>query len=269
MAEEKGLGEILPNEDEAAVHAWSPTLDAGSFNLRIGPNYKKHGRKAPSGPSLYEVFACKMVTVKKKHRNITKLLPRPQVPEVANPCLPLPPLLVVNMMVPNYGPKLMGDKDDGIGAQIVMYARMAPQTMEFLKGTAKACPPAMHLLARYMKGRAGVMKGIGRLENPKSLGLSSPIMKLVTKYNSKPFLVFKAAKNFVGAGYFEFGMDVYNFSFMSRKALWSMKKDIANMVLDLAFVVQGDADDELPEQLLLGATLKRLVLERFPPMPGV
>ena len=39
------------------AHSFSD-CHSSSFSLRVGPNYAKHNKKAPAGPSLYEVVGA-------------------------------------------------------------------------------------------------------------------------------------------------------------------------------------------------------------------
>jgi hypothetical protein len=37
-------------------HTWCKA-DARQFNVRVGPDYNRYKKKAPSGPPIYEAFA--------------------------------------------------------------------------------------------------------------------------------------------------------------------------------------------------------------------
>lgn len=40
----------------APAHSWAKA-DHRQFNVRVGPNYDRYKKKAPSGPPLFEAFA--------------------------------------------------------------------------------------------------------------------------------------------------------------------------------------------------------------------
>ena len=55
-------GSTLPLGTRAGTepHSWYDA-DASAHVLRVGPNYKKHGKKAPSAESLYECVGVEIV----------------------------------------------------------------------------------------------------------------------------------------------------------------------------------------------------------------
>ena len=53
-------------------------------------------------------------------------------------------------------------------------------------------------------------------------------------------------------------IDVHRFSYMARVGLSGVKEQLKTLVLDHAFVIQGESDDELHEQILGGLRLAKL-----------
>jgi len=51
---------------------------AENFNLRIGPNYKKHGKKAPSNSSLYEVVTMDYFSADKVYTQLGHIVDFPE-----------------------------------------------------------------------------------------------------------------------------------------------------------------------------------------------
>ena len=56
--------------------------------------------QAPSGAPLYEVVACDAFTSETKLSHLARVMALPEEPH----CSDLPPLLIVNFMIPNYTP---------------------------------------------------------------------------------------------------------------------------------------------------------------------
>ena len=78
--------------------------------------------QAPSGAPLYEVVACDAFTSETKLSHLARVMALPDEPH----CSDLPPLLIVNFMIPNYAPSGMmatAKRTDGPGWNFVLYCR--------------------------------------------------------------------------------------------------------------------------------------------------
>ena len=95
-------------EKSSPIHGWS-LCDSTTFNLRIGANYVS-GQKAPSRQSLYEPFAMDTYSVPYKINQITQFMNTAKYIDKfkyrMNEKYPLPPLLIINIMVPDYSPEI-------------------------------------------------------------------------------------------------------------------------------------------------------------------
>ena len=98
-------------------------------------------------------------------------------------------------------------------------------------------------------------KGMGMADNVKELGIPG-VGPLIEKFNGKPFIINKVAEIFQGPDWFEVDLSVFDFPFLARKALYSLKDRVAEISVRAGFVVQGESDEELPEILLGGAELR-------------
>ena len=78
-------------------------------------------------------------------------------------------------------------------------------------------------------------------------------------------LITKSGTLWQGPNYAGMDIRVHRFSFLARKGLAALKARFAQMVLDVAFLVEGRGDEELPEQLLGCARLHRLDYEKAAP----
>jgi len=109
--------------------------DATSFNVRRGPNYFS-GQKSPSKRALYEMFALDAYKLPQKvnkifqYMDIESHIQKYRTSPYDKEKNPLPPLFILNLMVPNYSPEIMGSKADGEGYQIIFYAHLSAQTQE-------------------------------------------------------------------------------------------------------------------------------------------
>jgi len=127
-------------------------------------------------------------------------------------------------------------------------------------------PPSIPLLRRFLEGRNNGeedirrrLKCIPRVVNPDELQINFATRRIVTTYNAKPFMTGPRCHTFYqGENYLEVDVDVHKFCYLARKAGHSMMDEVGRLVLDLAFVVEGHSDDELPEQILGCARIARL-----------
>jgi hypothetical protein len=77
----------------------------------------------------------------------------------------------------------------------------------------------------------------------------------VSSYNGKPVLVTKSAKlsfypNQSDCELFEIEYDVRQWSILARKTLHSLRDKFKEARCQLGMVIEGQTDEELPEQLL-------------------
>jgi hypothetical protein len=113
--------------------------------------------------------------------------------------------------------------------------------------------------------------------------------KLVQTYNGTPFLIRTTASFTRGPNYFEIDVDVHRFSYLALVGLNGVKESLkevprspdphsrprdslappprAQVVFDIAFVVEGHPDHELPEQLLTALRVRKMHLSHLPDFP--
>ena len=172
-------------------HTWT-ACPGSAFNVRCGPNYAVNGKKAPSGAPLYDVVACDAFTSEMKLRHLARVAALPDEPS----CSDVPPLLIINFMIPNYPPSgLMSatKRVDGPGWNLVLYCRLSAAVREAIEQGGPV-PPALDLWRRFTHPREGeglrssrvkMIFGITDTEEP---GFSLVTKSLVNRYNYKPFL---------------------------------------------------------------------------------
>ena len=261
---------------------WS-NCDATSFEVRRGPNYVS-GQKSPSKKALYTIFAVDAYTTSRKIHKIWKYvdieqhIKRHETPYNAK-SFPLPPLFVLNVMIPNYPPELMGGKDDGEGLAVIIYAHISRETRAELETYAKApnkstLRPAVDLLQRFIHSDLvnsevrNRFKCICRLMNPKHTDFGFLGNRLVGRYNSKPFLARTSSTFYHEPGqYFAADIDVHVFGYPARQGLSYVKNTLSSAVYDLGMTIEGHSNDELPEQILACCRVSKIgfdVAKSFP-----
>ena len=95
--------------------------DGTAFDLRVGPDYKRHGRKAPSRRHMYtpvtlDVFKGKSIVY---HVGQRLTLPPPPDGGGSENASGLPRRLIINAIIPAEAPSLMGGPPDGACYQVV------------------------------------------------------------------------------------------------------------------------------------------------------
>jgi len=248
--------------------------DGTSFNVRLGPNYKTTGIKAPSRGSLYEIFAFDAWRTKEKKINrISRFYDMPTRPPVAGK-YDIPPVLVINVLVPDYDPPLWGiGPTDGEGYSMVFFAELSKSSRELLRQRKPS--PALKLFQSFVqggrKGKHGdCLKCIARIVNTdeavKSYGMITGM--LVSKYNSTPFLARDSPSfHYVPGKFFEIDLDAHLFGKMARKGLGAVKGYIEKVIFDFGFVIEGRSDEENPEQMLACIRVSKTGKERAKNFP--
>eukprot|EP00898_Chlorokybus_atmophyticus_P000934 jgi/Chlat1/1841/Chrsp14S08698 len=239
------------------------------FDVR-GPKYFKDKKKQPSEQPVYQLLAADALKSPSKLYHITQHFELAQPsPMVARNPAGLPPYLVVNVQLPDYSPPLWAGEDaDGPSIQLVFFFALRA---EFV---AKPTDATLKLLQRFVQDHqephtrglfgGGVdkfrerLKLLARIANPPEVEMSAAERKLVTSYNGKPVLTRPQHTFHQGDTYLEVDLDVHRFNYLARRGLETFKTRFEQMVLDIGFVLQGNAHDELPEQLLACVRLSKL-----------
>lgn len=109
-------------------------------------------------------------------------------------------------------------------------------------------------------------KAIGIVVNPKEQQLGRTERHLLETYNGQPILTRPQHRFYRGDGYFEVDVDAHEFNYVARKGLSGVSTHFPNMVVDFGFVLEGQEDHELPEQVLGGVRLCKIDVLRAPMM---
>jgi hypothetical protein len=99
-------------------------------------------------------------------------------------------------------------------------------------------------------GQRDRFKAIGIVVNPQEQKLGRTERHLLETYNGQPILTRPQHRFYRGDGYFEVDVDAHEFNFVARKGLVGVSEHFRNMVVDFGYVIEGQEDAELPEQML-------------------
>ena len=302
------LDETPTNEDDVEKHCTPQTwtnVDATSFEVRRGPDYKPgSNQKAPSKKALYSVFAIDTYKAPLKVHKVSQFVDlTDKINEINKKGhgydydkWPLPPIVIINFMIPNYSPPVLGDKQDGDGFILVVYAEMTEDTRNHLeklyKGeiTKSELLPSIRLLSKFIhaaesrdsnrhfanknvekneinrygltekeiNGMLDRFKVIVRVMNYSHTQLPYAIHPIVKNYNARPFLARTSSTFYHEPGrYFAVDIDAHVFGKLARRSLGYMKGVMETVIFDGGFVIEGRENDELPERVLCCARISK------------
>lgn len=243
-------------------HTWTQ-CPGSAFHVRQGPNYAATGKKAPSGAPLYDAIACDAFTSETKLPHLARVMALPDEPS----CSDVPPLLIINFMIPNYPPSggmLTSKRTDGPGWNLVLYCRLNADVRRAIKD-GRPAPPAVDLWRRFVHPTDGLhlrqnrVKMIFGLTDTEEPGFSLVTKTLVNRYNYKPFLS-KTACSFysVPGKYFEIDVDIHTWSSAALNGLNTIKSRMSTCLGRVGTVIEADDDEDMPEQMLTGMYLTYL-----------
>ncbi|CAH0485337.1 unnamed protein product [Peronospora farinosa] len=241
-------------------------VDATHFNVRQGPNYRKTKLKAASAPALLELVAVDVYQSDVKADNIGSIVDL----SVLKPTTGNLDLFIVNCQVPSYQPSnpLWGDKQgDGAGFNFVTYFAIPPAVREMLNRPGEPPLQAVRLLKSFVEGQTWVserFKAIGIVVNPQEQQLGRAECRLLETYNGQPILTRPQHKFYRGDGYFEVDVNAHEFNYIARKGLVGVSTHACNMIVDFGFVLEGQEDHELPEQMLGCVRLCKVDVRKAP-----
>lgn len=254
-----------------ARDCWDVCSGTG-FKVR-GLDYMRLKKKQYSTDSIYELIAADYFNFPQKTYHIAKLVNLPRVTppksmtgagavELAH----YPLFLIFNIQCPMYPPSLFGGKTDGNGLSIVLYYKLRddfdPQTFEN-RG-------ALGMLKRFVQnGREADqtmtrdrLKLIPRVTNVEELAVKGPLTgaehKLLFNYNEKPILTRPQQEFFSGHNYLEVDLDIHQYTYLARNAFVRFLTRMKEVVFEIGLVIQGNTNDELPEQILACAKFCRI-----------
>ena len=267
----KHVDDVVQNESSGSIksdktsnddsHTWK-YMDASEFSLRVGPNYKRTGAKAPSGPSLYELVGLDVIQTALRIDDIGNKLNFPEEwSNIQSNHDKVPAIFIVNAQLPSsFETSLFTDITDGDGWSLVHYFRIRPEIAAEYAAGIETASPAAKLFAKYCEDAPnnqsdsystwyGRFKLILRCENIEEFGLPS----FITGYNAKPVLIRNTGtllSKKESSIYQEIDINVHRFGSVPKKGLGMLMGKFKEMDISTAFCIESRDDDEMPEVIL-------------------
>ncbi|GIM03136.1 hypothetical protein Vretimale_7924 [Volvox reticuliferus] len=200
-----------------------PSSSGRPFMVR-SVDYMRTKVKLPSRGALYRLLTADVISSDTKLTHVARLA---NIQHMLRPAVDphLPPLLIINIMLPMYPATLFGG-NDGPSQSLIYYFALPSD----FNPVAYANQAALALLRRLTtNGREADgsptrdrFKLIPRVVNVDEWALKGPLSpaehKLLATYNDKPILTRPQHFFFNGPGYLEVDIDIHSYQFLARKA---------------------------------------------------
>uniref|UniRef100_K3X2L6 PH domain-containing protein n=1 Tax=Globisporangium ultimum (strain ATCC 200006 / CBS 805.95 / DAOM BR144) TaxID=431595 RepID=K3X2L6_GLOUD len=243
-------------------HSWSTTRGE-TFAIR-SIDYKKTKRKEASLPALFEFIGCDLIRTGGKVDLISQRVELPE--EYADE-----KIFIINAQLPSYAPSVWGDaSSNGPGFSLVLYWKIPKEVHEELKNPST---PALRLLKRFLNAGNDTsltdrFKVIAQVTNQDECGITGMGKKLLASHNSTPVLTRPQHRIYhFNEGSTEIVVDIHAFSYIARRGIHLLLDKTSKLVIDIGFVLQGETEDELPEQILGCCRLDHADVQRAMDMP--
>lgn len=233
-------------------HTWCKA-EYQSFKVRVGPDYKRNQRKAPTGPPLFEPVAVDIFCTKQRLDHASQRFQLPDTSHINTHHPHVPPIFVVQIQIPSEPPpSVFSSVEDGPGWAILIYFMITEDTCKQLANFQTASP-AVKLFATYCekavsegnKEWGGRFKVINSCTNLDEMGMPS----VIVQYNAKPVLIRRTGSLFRGPNYVEKDIHVHKFANMAKQPIHLISSRCGKMYMSIGFVIEGREDSELPEVL--------------------
>lgn len=245
----------VPDEkaDDESVVGWR-NCDASCFNLRVGPNYSRNKKKAPSAPAMFECISMDIFHAETCVSPMTPLFELPE-PKVKSPHPDVPSLFCASVMLPANEPKMFGGGSADEQPSFLLYVimQMTQETANALQDLKNA-EPSYRNLVRWFKEApddkkiAGRLKVMGLVHNWTELSLPS----WLSSYNAKPVLINKSGetRRHPKGSYVEQTINIHLFNFMAKKGLYQLRPKVSKMRFAFGGTIEARDDEEMPERAL-------------------
>ncbi|KAL7689322.1 putative pleckstrin domain, protein ENHANCED DISEASE RESISTANCE 2, EF-hand domain pair [Plasmopara halstedii] len=243
-------------------HSWTTTR--GELFYVRSADYKKSRKKEPSKPALFDFIGADLVRTESKVDPISQRVVFPDEHENSR-------LFVINAQLPAYGPSVWGDSSyDGPGYTLALYWRIPDSIVEELKNPSTT---TLMLLKRFLEAGNDTsltdrFKVIAQVTNQDECGLTGMAKKLLTSHNATPVLTRPQHRVYhFKDGTTELVVDIHAFSYIARRGIHLLLDKTSRLVIDVAFVIQGETEDELPEQVLGCCRLDHVNVQKAKNLP--
>ncbi|EGZ07681.1 hypothetical protein PHYSODRAFT_528193, partial [Phytophthora sojae] len=243
-------------------HSWTTTR-AETFSVRSA-EYKRSRKKEPSSAALFEFLGADLVRTDSKLDLISQRVEFP--PEHENSRL-----FIINAQLPSYGPSMWGDGSyDGPGYSLALYWKIPDEISEELKNPTTT---TLKLFKRFLEAGDDTsltdrFKVIAQVTNQDECGITGVAKKLLVSHNATPVLTRPQHRIYhFRDGSTEIVVDVHAFSYIARRGIHSLIDKTSKLVIDVAFVIQGETEEELPERVLGCCRLDRVNVQKAVDLP--
>jgi hypothetical protein len=267
--------------NKPSPHSYNP-IDATMLHVRVGPNYRKEGRKAASKPALMRMVGCDLYYSEEKIDLLGQqvVFPESTYSDRASPLSGnLPHYFVFNLQLqkPTGAAASMFGQASRAGYSLALYFEPTDDFLKQVEGlftpqdlpgdlATVECSNAAKLAWKWFNTFSQDQSMRERLKikahvmNPETSELSSWILK----YNGKPAMITKSntMTRFQGrtvqgkpVDVVECDVDLRVWNLLFRQGVNSVFPILNKLSFALALVIEGETDDELPEQVLAGVQL--------------
>jgi len=236
---ERGSGTLVTHRATVPADMWGD-VDATSFVVR-GPNYSVSKLKVPSEPAAFRLLAVDLFDLPEAQENIAgHKNNRVQAAMAAGDCPPF--VFVVQLQIP------------GVDQQLGYVSYFAPPDMALLEEDT----PLSRVLKPFFFGSDDGYRDLRFKLIPKIVEGNWVVRKSV---GSTPAILGTKLKQTYhrGTNYFELDVNIASSSVAAgvvRLAAGYAK----TLVVDLALVIQGETEDELPERVVAGWRINNMDL---------
>lgn len=253
-------GLLVPctNSENAEPCSWS-SISPSVFRVRGESYFRDKQKISAPGYCPYTPIGVDMFASSQKINHIAQHLDLPSVKGNGK----LPSLLIVNIQMPTYSPSMFMGDSNGEGINLVLYFKLSEDLdtavpSDFVDSIKRLVENETEKIKNSSVSYRERLKILAGVVNPDDLQLSSGERRLLNAYKDKPVLTRPQHEFFKGPDYFEIDIDVHRFSYVSRKALESLRERLKLGVLDLGLTIQAQKAEELPEKVLCCMRLNKI-----------
>ena len=252
------------NEVTSYMPGWGWAPQKGSlFDVRVGPDYAKKKRKAPSAEALYDCLSVDFFGFTLRPDYVADTLKLPPLSPALRQMekkLTVPVNIIINLQFPRkITTSLFSKRNDGEGALFLIVFRMKESTARLCLAdeATEDVPNSIKLLKKTFENADedpghnlfGCFKQIGRIVNIEEIdvpGILTPLLK----FNGKPRLLRTIKFRRLGHHSVEILSGTFDCNYILRSAVINYKDAMGDFVMDLAWCLEGEGDEEQPEQVL-------------------